>query len=53
MLSFEEIKKKNKSGEFIAVCSDGKHYSATYSPKYKTMFFCIPSYVTILGYLKK
>lgn len=42
--------------EWVAVCNNGKEYSATYVNKYKpcgVMFFCIPNGVEILGYLKK
>ena len=55
LISFEEIAKKRKAGEYLAIGSDGKEYPASYDPRYLTngvMFFCIPSDVEILGYIK-
>lgn len=55
LISFEEIAKEHKAGEYLAVGNDGKEYHASYVPKYRpsgVMFFCIPADVEILGYLK-
>ena len=52
--SFEDVKKEGcDNSEWLAICDNGKEYNATYTIKYGgTMFFCIPSDVNILGYLK-
>lgn len=55
LISFEEIAKKHKAGEYLAVGDNGKIYEASYVPEYRpsgVMFFCIPSDVEILGYIK-
>lgn len=55
LISFEEIAKEHKAGEYLAVGNDGKEYRASYVPDYRpqgVMFFCIPAGVEVLGYLK-
>lgn len=52
LLSFEDIKKVNRDGDFLAVCDDGKEYEASYSSKFQVMFFIIPQEVKILGYVE-
>ena len=55
LISFEEIAKEYKAGEYLAIGNDGKEYRASYVPGYRpsgVMFMCIPSDVEILGYLK-
>ena len=53
MKSYEEIRNNNQNGTFYAIGSDGKKYAAAYSAKFCCMFFCIPSHVTVLGYIKR
>lgn len=54
--SFEDIAKHgDDNSKWIAIGSNGKEYAATFTRKYNptgTMFFCIPDYVNILGYLQ-
>lgn len=55
LISFKEIAKEHKAGEYLAIGNNGKEYEASYVPKYRpsgVMFMCIPSDVEILGYLK-
>lgn len=55
LISFAEIAKEHKKGEYLAIGDDGKNYPASYVPNYKpsgVMFFAVPSNVKILGYLK-
>lgn len=55
LISFEEIAKEHKAGEYLAIGNDGESYRASYVPDYEpegVMFFCIPQSVEILGYLK-
>ena len=49
MLNFQNI---TESWKYIAIGDDGKHYNAIYNAELKTMFFCIPTYVNVLGYIK-
>ena len=49
MLNIQTI---TESGKYIAIGDNGKHYDASYNAELKTMFFCIPSYVNVLGYIK-
>ena len=53
MLSFEQITKTNKDGEFYAIGNNGKQYNAKYSAKFECMFFAIPASVEIIGYIEK
>lgn len=55
LISFEEIAKEHKGGEYLAIGDDGKSYPASYVPDYRpsgVMFFTVPSNVEILGYLR-
>lgn len=47
LLQFEDI---HTSGEYIAVATSGDLFHASYSEKYKNMFFAIPSTYKIAGY---
>ena len=53
MLTFEEIRAANKNGDFYAIGSNGHKYDAVYLADARTMFFCIPSSVQILGYIER
>lgn len=52
--SFEDVKKEAfDESKWLAIGDNGKDYRATYTTKYGgVMFFCIPSDVNIIGYLK-
>ena len=53
MLTLKEIIQAEKNNEqYIAIDSNGTKYNAAYNAKLKTMFFCIPSNVKIIGYIK-
>ena len=52
MLTMKEIKNNNKNGNFIAIGNDNKKYNAAYNAQLKTMFFCIPLHVEIIGYME-
>lgn len=47
LLQFEDI---HTNGEYIAVTTSGDLFHASYSEKYKNMFFAIPSTYQIAGY---
>lgn len=51
LLTIKEISRQGQDGEYIAVGNNGRRYSAYYSAEHECMFFCIPSYVKILGYV--
>lgn len=51
LLSIKEIAKQGRDGDYIAVGNNGRRYSAKYSAEHECMFFCIPSYVKIVGYV--
>ena len=54
MLLINDILKTDlDGGEYIAHCTDGNNYEATYNAELKNMFFCIPADVEVLGYSKK
>lgn len=52
LYTIKDIIRENSDGEFLAVCDNGKEYKASYNAKYRTMFFAIPSDVSVIGYLK-
>lgn len=51
MLTLEQIIDMDEDGaRFWAIGNNGRKYHATYSAKFKVIFFTIPSEVEILGY---
>lgn len=54
LFSFEDVKKLGEDkSEWLAIGDNGKEYNATYTTKYGgVMFFCIPSHIKVIGYLK-
>ena len=51
MLTLEQIIDMDEDGaKFWAIGNNGRKYHATYSAKFKVIFFAIPSEVEILGY---
>lgn len=50
--SIKDIIKANQDGKFLAVCESGKTYECSFVAEYRAMFFAIPKYENILGYLK-
>ena len=54
ILTYDQIRKKNKDGEFFAIGENGREYHAVYTTEHGgVMFFCIPADVEIIGYRKK
>jgi len=48
----EEVMKRKRNADYLAIGSDGKWYDATYSAAQKSIFFCIPKDVEVRGYFK-
>lgn len=52
LYSIKDIINENKCGDYLAVCESGKMYECKFVAKYRTMFFTIPDYEKISGYVK-
>lgn len=53
MFQIDYFKKAGTDADLYAIGNDGKKYDAYYVQRFKMIFFCIPSNVVILGYIKR